>query len=504
MTMMKTAEEIEVVNVPVKKIRCRFRLRNPKESKIREIAESIEQLGLMNPITIDSNNYLIAGFHRLHSYKLLERETIPCIIKDTTHVYGELMEIDENLKRNELNHLEIAEHMVRREELLGELGIRMKNGGNQYTEGQLVTTTELAKEVGMTNRVYRLKRQPASIEEEVKDILRETVWAENLMDMVKLSQQKPEIQLEIANLLTTGKCHTFKRALCEANIQDWNSNREYKVSFDLKERWGIPQTIMRFKKSDVELQQLCDLVSKDHNLEWTKRDGIHFGTSHIPVYQMAADHAEFLVTYYTPEEGIILDSFMGRGTIGLAALNTGRKFIGYDVEKKNVDRMREVVDKHMKGVKDNCTVYHSNGVVLDELKDESNYLSAVIQDPPYCLKAERYTDDPRDISSLEHEEYMLKIRENFQQVYRLIKKSNFEKKEFYPVIWKVGTGRRGKEGIVDMDADFQWIGKDVGFVLWDKLYNQLTSPWAAVNWERNYVNRYVQKNYETNLVFCKF
>jgi hypothetical protein len=55
-----------------------------------------------------------------------------------------------------------------------------------------------------------------------------------------------------------------------------------------------------------------------------------------------------------------------------------------------------------------------------------------------------------------------------------------------------------------MDADFQWIGKDVGFVLWDKLYNQLTSPWAAVNWERNYVNRYVQKNYETNLVFCKF
>ena len=131
MTLMKTAEEIEVVNVPVKKIRCRFRLRNPKESKIREIAESIEQLGLMNPITIDSNNYLIAGFHRLHSYKLLERETIPCIIKDTTHVYGELMEIDENLKRNELNHLEIAEHMVRREELLGELGIRMKNGGNQ-------------------------------------------------------------------------------------------------------------------------------------------------------------------------------------------------------------------------------------------------------------------------------------------------------------------------------------------------------------------------------------
>jgi len=72
------------------------------------------------------------------------------------------------------------------------------------------------------------------------------------------------------------------------------------------------------------------------------------------------------------------------------------------------------------------------------------------------------------------------------------------------VIFKVGTGRNGREGIVDMDADFQAAAKEVGFVLWDKIFNQLTSPWGAVNWERNYLNRYVQKNYETNLIFCKF
>ncbi len=128
----------------------------------------------------------------------------------------------------------------------------------------------------------------------------------------------------------------------------------------------------------------------------------------------------------------------------------------------------------------------------------------MITDPPYVLHAEVYTDDKRDISGLDHPNYMNKIKDNFTQLHRLIKQSNFDKKEFYPVIFKVGTGRRGKNGIIDMDSDFQQIAKECGFVLWDKLFNQLASPFAALNWERNYVNRYVHKNYETNLVFVRF
>lgn len=494
---------MEVTEVSIGDIRMRFRLRTPKESKIEEIAASIKQLGLLNPITITKDYYLIAGFHRLHACKLLNYKTIPAVIKDTTKVYGELMEIDENLKRNELNHIEIAEHMVRREELLEELGVRMKKGGNQYTNGNMVTTNELAEEVGLSNRVYRLKRQPATINEEARDLLRDTKWAENLMDMVKLSQQEQELQMKIANALVSGKYGTFKRAFVDTSINDYNATRTKVVDFDLKERWGVPQSIMQFKKADVELQMVCNKVSKDPELEWTKR-GIHFDTSTIPVYQMAADHAEFLVTYYTPEGGIILDNFMGRGTIGLASLWHGRKFIGYDVEKKNVDRMQEVVDQTFPKTKADCTLYHSDGVLLKELEDESNFLDAVVTDPPYVLQAEKYTTDERDISGLSHEDYMKAIKLNFLQLHRLIKQSDFDKKVFHPVIFKVGTGRRGKMGIIDMDADFQQVAKECGFVLWDKLYNKLVSPFAATNWERNYNNKYVHKNYETNLVFCRF
>ena len=99
---------------------------------------------------------------------------------------------------------------------------------------------------------------------------------------------------------------------------------------------------------------------------------------------------------------------------------------------------------------------------------------------------------------------MERMKEHFRRLHRLIKTSNFEKKEFYPIITKVGTGRRNTGGIIDMDLEFQLAAKASKLTLWDKVFNELHSPWGSVNWERNYLNKYVQKNYETNLIFVKF
>ena len=112
----------EVIDMNVSKIKTRFRLRTPDDEKIKELADSIKLTGLINPITIDQNNYLIAGFHRWSAYKELGYEYIPAIIKDVSNLQSELIEIDENLKRHEMNHIEVAEHIVRREELLRRVG----------------------------------------------------------------------------------------------------------------------------------------------------------------------------------------------------------------------------------------------------------------------------------------------------------------------------------------------------------------------------------------------
>ena len=493
----------EVIDMNVSKIKTRFRLRTPDDEKIKELADSIKLTGLINPITIDQNHYLIAGFHRWSAYKELGYEYIPAIVKDVSNFQSELMEIDENLKRNELNHIEVAEHIVRREQLLEELGVRMKRGGNQYSTGFL-TTTELAEQLGMSNRIYRLKRQPAEIHPEVKEELKYTPYASNLMDMVKLSREDDQIQIKVGSLLSTGKFRTFKRALAAAKLDDYRRENDYEIDFDIKERWGIPQTIMRFKKADVPLQKICNLITKDEELEIVKRKGINFGQSEVPNYGMAADLAEFLITYYTPKNGLVLDQFSGRFTIGAAALFHGRRFVGYDLNRKNVDRANEVFSKHLCRDQSRFELHNSDGVTLKEFDCYTNHFDAIVTDPPYVLKAEKYTDDERDLCNCSHDEFLKRIKLNFQRCYDLIKTSNFERKEFYPVIFKTGTGRRGKSGIVDMDSIFQSIASEVNLTLWDKLTNQLHTPYAAVNWERNFKLKYVQKNYEVSLVFVKF
>ena len=496
------SKDLEVEYVKASDIKIRFRLRTPKEERVNELMESIKTIGLLSPPTIDNENFLVCGFHRKLALEKLGFKEIPVIRKDYSLEYAELGEIDENLKVAPLSKIEVAEHIVRREQIYTTLGLKVKSGFNETTEG-LISTTDLAKEVGLSNRAYRLRRQPSQIIPEVRDMLRNTKWAEVLMDMVKLSQVDSEVQMAVAKILVSGRVESFRKGFVQGNIEVMRQNNDYKVGFNIKERWGkIPHSIMRFQPNNKELLSICNEVAKDPELEWVKRDGIHFGTTSIPVYKMVPDHSEFLVTYYTQENSRVLDQFMGRGTNGFASVYHNREFVGYDVDNKNVMKVQEVMKANFPNSR--FTLHNSDGITLEEYKNEEEYFDAVITDPPFVLKAERYTDDKRDLSTHSHKEYMKKIYFNFTQLYRLIKKSDFRKKIFYPVVFKVGTGRLGEQGIIDMDVDFQIAAKEAGFILWDKVLNELNTPWGAVNWERNYMNRYVQKNYETNLVFCKF
>ena len=320
---------LEIVEVNVSDIKSRIRLRTPDENKIKEIADSIKTCGLIHPITIDTENYIVAGFHRWSSYKLLGYRTIPCIISDTSALNNKLKEIEENLKRNEIDAIETGVHIRERESILEQLGMRMKRGGNQYSKG-LLTTTELAEQSSMSNKMYRNYRQIANMHPEVRDLLIGTAYGKNIMDMVKLSSQSDDIQRKVADLLVTGSCRTFKRAFAVASLDDYRSEYGYKIDFDIQERWGIPQSIMRFKKAGSELQKVCELITHSDELDLVKRRDFMKGQSDIPIYGRSAELAEFLITYYTSAHSLVLYQFCGRRTIGSACLYHGRIFVGYD------------------------------------------------------------------------------------------------------------------------------------------------------------------------------
>lgn len=82
------------------------------DEKIRELADSIQQEGLIQPITIRptrGDNYeLIAGERRWRAHQLLGRKTIPSIVKSVTEADASVMTLIENLQREDLTLMEEA------------------------------------------------------------------------------------------------------------------------------------------------------------------------------------------------------------------------------------------------------------------------------------------------------------------------------------------------------------------------------------------------------------
>ena len=112
-------EDPEEITVP-------DRLRALNQSKVDELAESMDAIGQQQPITVwlddpdDASQtlYLVAGAHRLAAAIKLGWDEINVILtEDMTEIDRQLWEIDENLMRAELSPTERGEHITRRAEI---------------------------------------------------------------------------------------------------------------------------------------------------------------------------------------------------------------------------------------------------------------------------------------------------------------------------------------------------------------------------------------------------
>ena len=57
--------------------------------------------------------------------------------------------------------------------------------------------------------------------------------------------------------------------------------------------------------------------------------------------QKPTDLLEYLIKTYTNEGELVLDATIGSGSTAVAAINTGRHFIGFETEKKFFDIANE-------------------------------------------------------------------------------------------------------------------------------------------------------------------
>jgi N6-adenosine-specific RNA methylase IME4 len=207
--------------------------RKPDPDHVAQLIESIGEIGLLNPITVDRHFNLIAGRHRLEAHRKLGLASIQANVVDLDEIHAEMARIDENLVRKVGTALERAEMLSDRKELYERMHPETKQGGAAGKKGGGKSKNEMisgfasdtAKKIGTTDRSVQQYVQAASIDPEAKMTIRETAAADSLTDLVKLARLAPAQQRAVADQVAkTGETvkaatRTLKRAEQVAQIK---------------------------------------------------------------------------------------------------------------------------------------------------------------------------------------------------------------------------------------------------------------------------------------------
>ena len=194
-------------SVHVVRVKIGSRLRRVDRKKVRALADSITEIGLLNPISVSQigDEYLlVAGRHRLEAAKLLGWDKVPAVVVELDDVDRLLAEIDENLIRDDLSDLEWSEHLAERKRLYllkhpetakGVAGGKARHGA----ANEIISFAEdSATKIGRTTRSVEQDVQIAeSIPEDVRDAIRDTPIAESKTDLLEIARLPEEAQRDV-------------------------------------------------------------------------------------------------------------------------------------------------------------------------------------------------------------------------------------------------------------------------------------------------------------------
>lgn len=207
----------EFKRIPLKEIFVPERLRTVEEEHALAIAQSIVEHGLLNPVTVrrtpakskGATPYtLIAGAHRLRATEMNDESEIEAIIVEADQAEAQLIEITENIFRNELSVMDRAIFVQTYREVWEQRYGKIESGrpGNRANLAQLFEdapqgsfSQHAADRMGLSARaVKRLNQIATHLHADLRTAIRGTPTADNQSTLLNLAKMEPKKQRQVA------------------------------------------------------------------------------------------------------------------------------------------------------------------------------------------------------------------------------------------------------------------------------------------------------------------
>lgn len=261
--------------------------RKVDSQKVKELAESIKELGLLNPVTINEDKTLIAGMHRLEACKLLGHEEIKVNKINLSFLLAELAEIDENLVRNDLHWLEQDNQLKKRKEIYEKLHPETKNGGDRKSdkserENRVLKTfsEDTAEKLGQSQRTIQESIQRADkFSEEIEEQIVELGITKT--EGTDLARFEPEQQFKIIKEKKQNTDLDFKSIIKKAKEIKKQKAEEFKAKIEQRIETKVKENPVSFEEQEM-LNKISNgetivinMNTHFHVLKYAKDKGIY-------------------------------------------------------------------------------------------------------------------------------------------------------------------------------------------------------------------------------------
>lgn len=330
-----------------------------------QVVESIREFGFTNPVLIDEENVLIAGHGRTLAAKSMGLTEVPAI--------------------------------------------RLKGLSDAQKKALRIADNQIALNAGWDEEMLRLELA------ELNDLDFE-------LDLLGFSEDELDTFLTASEINLDGKEEeTFER----------------KTTGALVERFGVPPFSLLDSRSGAwqarkrmwSAEGIDSVKGREENLlgGFTGLADIGLGATSIfdPVL------CELMYAWFAPHGGTIVDPFAGGSVRGFVAAKLGRQYFGVDLRPEQVEENRrqwaEAEDKRT--VVGDCVeatepVWHcGDSLEIDSIL-KGVRADMVMSCPPYA-DLEKYSDDPKDLSNMDYEDFKRAYFEIIKKTCALLKDDSF-------------------------------------------------------------------------------